>query len=154
MHLKRSLTAVRLFLVFLLLFWVTGCAGHLSKGAQPAPIPVTILFFNDLHGHLMPFEVKSGEGRLEVGGIARMAALIRDIRAENSRKHVHTLVLVAGDIMQGTPMSTVFRGEPELLIIYLFYYGGTQLLTGAARSTGTIGATDILNNLANPTRPD
>jgi len=62
----------------------------------------------------MPFEVKSGEGRLEVGGIARMAALIRDIRAENSRKDVRTFVLVAGDILQGTPMSTVFRGEPDV----------------------------------------
>lgn len=45
----------------------------------------------------------------------------------------------------GEAYTTVFRGEPELLIIYLFYYGGTQLLTGAARSTGTIGSTEILN---------
>ncbi len=114
MHMKRSLNAVRLFLAFLLLVWIAGCAGHLSKGEQPAPIPVTILFFNDLHGHLMPFEIKSEKGRQEVGGIARMAAVIRDIRAENSRKNVRTLVLVAGDILQGTPMSTVFRGEPDV----------------------------------------
>jgi 5'-nucleotidase / UDP-sugar diphosphatase len=114
MHMKRSLNAVRLFLAFLLLVWVTGCAGHLSKGEQPAPIPVTVLFFNDPHGHLTPFEITSGEGRQEVGGIARMAALIRDIRAENSRKDVRTLVLVAGDLLQGTPMSTVFRGEPDV----------------------------------------
>ena len=114
MHWKRSLNALRLFLVFLLLVWVAGCAGHLSGGEQPAPIPLTVLFFNDLHGHLMPFEIKSGEGRQEVGGIARMAALIRDIRAENSRKNVRTLVLVAGDILQGTPMSTMFRGEPDV----------------------------------------
>jgi 5'-nucleotidase/UDP-sugar diphosphatase len=114
MHLKRSLTAVRIFLAFLLLVWVAGCAGHLSTSGQPAPIPVTILFFNDLHGNLTPFEVKIGEGRLQVGGIARMAALIRDIRAENSRKQVRTLVLAAGDILQGTPMSTVFRGEPDV----------------------------------------
>ena len=39
----------------------------------------------------------------------------------------------------------MFRGEPELLVIYLFYYGGTQILTGVARSTGSIGSTDILN---------
>ena len=111
MHLKRSLNVGRLFLAFLLLVWVAGCAGHLFKGEQPAPIPVTVLFFNDLHGHLMPFEIKSGEGRQEVGGIARMAAVIRDIRAENNRKDVRTLVLVAGDILQGTPMSTVFRAS-------------------------------------------
>ncbi len=114
MHLKRPLTVVRLFLAFLLLVWVAGCTGHLSQGRQPAPIPVTILFFNDLHGYLTPFEIKSEKGRQEAGGIARMAALIRDIRAENSRKNVRTLVLVAGDILQGTPMSTVFRGEPDV----------------------------------------
>jgi octopine/nopaline transport system permease protein len=45
----------------------------------------------------------------------------------------------------GEAYTTVFRGEPELLIIYLFYYGGTQILTGTARSTGAIGATDIIN---------
>ncbi|MDF2389270.1 ABC transporter permease subunit, partial [Nostoc ellipsosporum NOK] len=33
----------------------------------------------------------------------------------------------------GESYTTVFRGEPELLIIYLFYYGGTQVLTGVAR---------------------
>jgi 5'-nucleotidase / UDP-sugar diphosphatase len=114
MHLKRSLSAVRLFLALLLLVWATGCAGHLTTGAPPAPVPVTVLFFNDLHGHLLPFEIKSGEGRQEVGGIARMAAVIRDIRAQNSRKGVRTLVLVAGDILQGTPLSTVFRGEPDV----------------------------------------
>ncbi len=114
MHLKRPLTAARLFLAFLLLFWVAGCAGHLSRGDLPAPVPVTILFFNDPHGHLTPFEIKSEKGRQEVGGIARMAALIRDIRSENNRKNIRTLVLVAGDILQGTPMSTVFRGEPDV----------------------------------------
>jgi 2',3'-cyclic-nucleotide 2'-phosphodiesterase (5'-nucleotidase family) len=75
---------------------------------------VTILFFNDLHGHLMPFEVKTDKGRQELGGMARMATLIRGIRAENSRRNVRTLVLVAGDLLQGTPMSTVFRGEPDV----------------------------------------
>jgi 5'-nucleotidase/UDP-sugar diphosphatase len=114
MHLKRPLSTVRVFLAFLLLVWAAGCTGHLSRGEQPAPIPITILFFNDPHGHLTPFEIKSEKGRREAGGIARMAALIRDIRAENSRKHVRTLVLTAGDILQGTPMSTVFRGEPDV----------------------------------------
>jgi 5'-nucleotidase/UDP-sugar diphosphatase len=114
MHLQRSLNAARVFLAFLLLVWVAGCAGHLSRGEQPAPVSLTVLFFNDLHGHLEPFEIKSEEGRQEVGGIARMAALIRDVRAENGRRNVRTLVLVAGDILQGTPMSTVFRGEPDV----------------------------------------
>ncbi len=91
-----------------------GCAGGPDQRAQPAPITLTVLFFNDLHGHLMPFEVKGEGGKQEVGGIARVAALISEIRAQNDRKQIRTLVLVAGDILQGTPMSTVFRGEPDV----------------------------------------
>ena len=84
---------------FLLLVGVAGCTGHLSRGVPPEPIPLTILFFNDPHGHLMPFEIKSGDKKEEVGGIARMAAVVRDIRAENSRKNAYTLLLVAGDLL-------------------------------------------------------
>jgi 2',3'-cyclic-nucleotide 2'-phosphodiesterase (5'-nucleotidase family) len=112
MH-RRPLTA-RLFLTILLLTGLAGCAGLPFRGAPPAPVPVTILFFNDLHGHLMPFEIKDEKGKQAVGGIARMAALIRNIRAENDRRKVRTLVLMAGDILQGTPLSTLFRGEPDV----------------------------------------
>ncbi len=82
-----------------MLVGVAGCTGHLSRGVPPEPIPLTILFFNDPHGHLMPFEIKSGDKKEEVGGIARMAAVVRDIRAENSRKNAYTLLLVAGDLL-------------------------------------------------------
>jgi len=40
--------------------------------------------------------------------------LIRDIRAENSRENIRALVLVVGDLLHGTPLSTVFRGEPDV----------------------------------------
>ena len=49
-----------------------------------------------------------------MGGIARMATLVRQIREENRRRGADTRVLVAGDILQGTPMSTVFRGEADI----------------------------------------
>ena len=106
MPMKRFPRAAVLCLATLLLAGISGCAVLRFGGGSPAPVPVTILFFNDLHGHLMPFEIKGEKGREEVGGIARMAALIRDIRAENGRRNVRTLVLMAGDMLQGTPMST------------------------------------------------
>lgn len=82
---------------------------------EQQPLRLTVLFFNDLHGHLLPFTVKQQDGsRAEVGGIARMATLVRNIRTENRMEGAHTLLLVAGDILQGTPMSTVFRGEPDV----------------------------------------
>lgn len=83
------------------------------------PVQVCVLFFNDLHGHLTPFEIEKEGAHTEVGGIARMAALIRDIRSENTRNRVTTLVLVAGDILQGTPLSTVFKGEPDIKCLNL-----------------------------------
>ncbi len=114
MYLPRSFRT-KIFLALVVLFFsVSGYAGAIVQSDGAAPVQVTVLFFNDLHGHLMPFEVKHDGGKKEVGGIARLATLIRDIRAENSKKHIHTLVLVAGDILQGTPMSTVFQGEPDV----------------------------------------
>ncbi len=93
------------------------CSGTVLSNPHKSPISLTVLFFNDLHGHLLPFEIKTETGTEEVGGIARVAALIRQVREENARKHSRTLVLVAGDILQGTPMSTVFRGEPDILCL-------------------------------------
>ncbi len=90
-----------------------------SKKKQPEAqsIRATVLFFNDLHGTLMPFKVRKEDGSsVEVGGIAGIATLVREIRAENSTKGIRTFLLVAGDVLQGTPMSTVFQGRPDIEI--------------------------------------
>jgi len=108
---------LRLATTLLLLVWVAVCVGRLSPGAAatpPVPTAVTVLFFNDLHGHLQPFEVTGRSRKQVVGGIARIATLVREIRAENDRRGARTVVLVAGDILQGTPMSTVFKGEADV----------------------------------------
>ncbi len=116
-HKRPVKSGVQRFLSLVVLFLVFGCSGTLF---QQAPVPdavdvkVTVLFFNDLHGHLKPFEVESDNGRQTVGGIARMAAAVEQIRSENNRRQIRTLLLVAGDILQGTPMSTVFQGEPDI----------------------------------------
>lgn len=86
----------------------------LVYAGSKTPLDVTVLFFNDVHGHLMPFKVKTNGSKEEVGGIARLATLIKKIRAENSQKNIRTIVLIAGDILQGTPMSTVFKGRPDV----------------------------------------
>ena len=100
-----------------LLLALTGCIAPQPQAPQKNVDGLCVLFFNDLHGHLSPFEVREDDGYREVGGIARMAALIRTIREENSQNNVKTLVIVAGDILQGTPMSTVFHGEPDILCL-------------------------------------
>jgi 5'-nucleotidase/UDP-sugar diphosphatase len=88
--------------VFMLLIWASA-----SWAAQP----FSILFFNDFHAHLEPFEVPGTEG--EVGGLARLAGLADEVRAENEAAGVPTFLLIAGDVLQGTPYSTVYRGEVE-----------------------------------------
>jgi len=107
-----------LLVCFYLLFVSTAFVGcttaPISSGNQPA-LHVTVLFFNDIHGHLMPFKVKTDRGKVEVGGIARLAALVKKIRADNEIKGARTFLFVAGDILQGTPMSTVYHGEPDIL---------------------------------------
>jgi len=50
-------------------------------GRKP-PLNITVLFFNDTHGHLRPFKVKTDSGKEEVGGIARLAALAEKIYNE------------------------------------------------------------------------
>jgi 2',3'-cyclic-nucleotide 2'-phosphodiesterase (5'-nucleotidase family) len=102
----------RLFLCALCLCFAAG-----SALASPVSRRVTILFFNDLHGHLESFTVKQLDKPVEVGGISRIAALVKKIREENDKNGAQTLLFVAGDILQGTPMSTVFMGEPDVLAL-------------------------------------
>ena len=61
---------------------------------------LTILHLNDLHAHITP---ENGHG-----GFAYLAAAIKSQRAG-----CHDCILLdAGDLVQGSPVSTIFRGEP------------------------------------------
>lgn len=62
---------------------------------------LTILHSNDLHARLTP-------DTNERGGFAYLATLVRRERAGCD----HCLYLNAGDLVQGSPVSTIFRGEP------------------------------------------
>jgi len=106
-----------LFLVVISIF-LTPCRDVLceDRNATP-PVHATILFLNDIHGNLTPFETTQNGTSIEVGGIAHIAALIKAIRAENIKTNTKTFVLIAGDILQGTPLSTVFKGEPDVKIL-------------------------------------
>ena len=63
--------------------------------------PLTILHSNDLHAHLMPND-------LGLGGFARLATAVREEKAGCAA----CLYLNAGDLVQGTPVSTLFHGVP------------------------------------------
>jgi 5'-nucleotidase / UDP-sugar diphosphatase len=89
-------------------------AGLQVQAVERAPVKVTVLFFNDLHGHLLPFKVKTDKGKVEVGGIARISTLVKKIRYENNKMGIRTFVFIAGDILQGTLMSSIFKGRPDV----------------------------------------
>lgn len=82
--------------------------------ANITPLRITVLFFNDLHGYLLPFTVKQDGQKTEVGGIARMASLIHSIESDNTTRKIPTFLFFAGDMLQGTPMSTEFKGKPDV----------------------------------------
>jgi 2',3'-cyclic-nucleotide 2'-phosphodiesterase (5'-nucleotidase family) len=63
--------------------------------------PLTILHSNDLHAHLLPDD-------RGMGGFAYLATAVREERARSSA----CLYLNAGDLVQGTPVSTLFKGLP------------------------------------------
>lgn len=64
---------------------------------------LTILHFDDLHGHIE----KAG----------RIAAKIKEIEKEDAKKCFQTIVLNGGDLISGTPVSSKFKGETEELFL-------------------------------------
>src|SRR5262249_43280031 len=79
-------------------------AASVAAAPPPGPLHVTIVHTNDLHGH--------------VENAAAITAVARAERAKNPS----TLFLDAGDCITGTPVSTVFKGEPVFEIMSLMGY--------------------------------
>jgi len=73
---------------------------------------LTILHTNDVHSQIEPFAM-DGSRNQGLGGVARRAALIKKIRAEQQ----HVLLLDAGDIFQGTPYFNLYGGELEIKLM-------------------------------------
>lgn len=69
---------------------------------------LTILHFNDSHGHLLPEK--------EFGGAARFASLVKERRKENVQAGRHVLLLHAGDWNLGSPQSDLLFAKPDIEI--------------------------------------
>lgn len=76
---------------------------------KKSDLTFTILHTNDLHSHDESFS----EHNQPVGGIARIAQLIRSIKARTP----NTIVIDAGDIFQGTPLFSLYKGEVEVELL-------------------------------------
>lgn len=86
------------------LFLALLAAGLGGSHAAPAGGQVlTILHTNDMHGRVLGTDERQSDGS---GGLARLATLVRRIRAGNPR----VLLLDVGDATQGTPVEFIERG--------------------------------------------
>ncbi|MDL2345137.1 bifunctional metallophosphatase/5'-nucleotidase [Deinococcus sp. MIMF12] len=95
-------------------------AALLGSVATAAPLTVTILHTDDLHGHLDP--VKVGEGTY--GGYARQTTLLRQYAAQD----VNPLILSGGDTFQGTLFYNVYQGLADVL--FMNYQGYQAMAVG------------------------
>jgi 5'-nucleotidase len=106
MNREDLLISLSLFLAVYLLWPV------FPAGAQQT---LTILHTSEHHGQVLPIE-RMGQKR--EGGMAARARVIADVR-----KAAQDVLLVdSGDLLIGTPMSSVFRGEPDIKAMNLMRY--------------------------------
>nr|MDO8062624.1 bifunctional UDP-sugar hydrolase/5'-nucleotidase [Candidatus Freyrarchaeum guaymaensis] len=127
-NMERRKIALLLLSVLLAVGMVTPLAVSISSPSLASPSPVhfpegqsrnaaresavtivnlTILHTNDIHSHLLPWPVadyKDGVGNDQtIGGIARIATLVSQIRGEKSSIGEGVLLVDAGDFLMGTP---------------------------------------------------
>ena len=89
----------------------------LSSFSSVSTKHLTILHTNDVHSYIDPFPENHPKNP-NMGGVARRAALIEQIRKENP----NVLLLDAGDIFQGTPYFNYFGGEIEFKLMSMMKY--------------------------------
>jgi 5'-nucleotidase len=83
---------------------------------------ITVLHTNDTHSQIdpLPENDKTHAGK---GGVARRATLVKRIRKENP----NTLLIDAGDVLQGTPYFNFYKGEVEYKAMSLIGYDAGTL---------------------------
>jgi 5'-nucleotidase len=118
---------VTLLLIAVCLLYPKALAADASS--QPE-LRFTILHTNDLHAHDDPY-LDHGKS---IGGMDRIAHLIRSIRSKNP----DCLAIDAGDIFQGTPYFTFYHGAVEV-----------QMLNDAGYDIYTIGNHEFDDGPAN-----
>lgn len=98
----------RTFLTTSAAFGVTlaGFPRELLK-ASAADTVITILHTNDTHSQIDP--LPANDANAGKGGVARRATVVKRVRKENP----NTLLVDAGDVLQGTPYFNFYKGEVE-----------------------------------------
>jgi len=119
-----KLISKKKILIFVTTIFLLGAAGfgYYDKPWEDKPDYLTILHTNDVHGRLEPFQYQDSHSL--VGGIARRAALIKQIEGANKC----AITLDAGDFAQGSVFFNLFNGIPD-----------AELMSQAGYDAGTLG---------------
>jgi 5'-nucleotidase len=78
---------------------------------------ITVLHTNDTHSQIDPI-LENDKTYAGKGGVARRATLVKRVRKENP----NTLMIDAGDVLQGTPYFNFYKGEVEYKAMSLIGY--------------------------------
>lgn len=112
----RLKTALLFLIAYSLLF--SGCAALKTKEPEK-PFRLTIIHMNDTHSHLEPTETALKFGGTttysELGGFTRIAAKIKEIR----KSRPDSILVHAGDAVQGSYYFTKYNGRPEFELLSL-----------------------------------
>jgi 5'-nucleotidase / UDP-sugar diphosphatase len=138
----------------------------LAVPASAQPVSLTILHTNDTHGHLLPFSYpdSAASGRelqglrtyKNIGGIARRATLVKQLRQRLEARKVAVWLADIGDYSDGTPFSIEYHGEADVAAMNAVGYdlgtlGNHEFNNTAAQLRKLIGMTKYQLLCANAT---
>lgn len=90
---------------------------------KPKRQKITIIHTNDLHAQLDPYKNSEKGGKLEGG----MEVLAHAVKREVNKNPDNTLLLDAGDISTGSPISNFFEGKPMVDTMNVLKYDAMTL---------------------------
>ncbi len=122
-----------LLIAVLLCLW----AGNSAFSAET--LELSILHMNDPHAHYATEDGNDGP----VSGFAKAQTVIKELSARNAAEGRETLILMAGDLLTGTPFSMVFKGK---LGVALMNKMGFQVMT-VGNHEFDYGQDNLLNTL-------
>jgi 2',3'-cyclic-nucleotide 2'-phosphodiesterase (5'-nucleotidase family) len=91
-----------------------------SQASTERLVGIRLLHTQEHHGQALP--VRGGNPALDLGGLSARATLIASERIDAGKKNLGVLVLDSGDILTGTPLSSEFRGEPDIWAMNVIGY--------------------------------
>jgi len=152
-HQKRFQLLNTVFIIALLTTCLlTGMGtGEFLPAAEAAEGKVTIIHTNDMHSHFLGYgpnheytPLSTGDD-LTVGGIARIAGKVNDIRTNRALDSTPVVLLDGGDFMMGSAF-VLLRGEVELSL--MDYMGYNAITIGNHEfDWKPVGTAQIYNNI-------